>query len=109
MTFQEVEESLTKIAGVLTPQLGVMIAFFLGSNKETQRNILKRDQPIAKFCIGLSFIYHFSFWVLLILTIGLGYFGNTIDDNAIALIKITSLLSIIGISPVAYLFANNTK
>ena len=106
MTFREIEDPLTQIMGLLVPQLSIMTAFFFGANKEKQSEILAQNENLGTFALGLSFFYHISFWAIIWLSIGLGVFGATIDENCLAAIKIIGFLSIFGLSPVAYLFAN---
>lgn len=109
MTFREIEEPMTRLIGVLIPQLSVMIAFFFGTSKSSLQKILQRDHGMARLAVGLSIFYHVIFWVVLGLSIGGGLFGQTIDENAAAAIKIMGFLSIFGLSPVAYLFARSTN
>lgn len=105
MTFREIEDSLTQVMGLLVPQLSVMTAFFFGANKEQQASILSQHEALGSFALGLSLLYHILFWIVILLSIGLGIFGTTIDENSSAAIKILSFISIFGLSPVAYLFA----
>ena len=109
MTFREIEESLTQLTGLLIPQLSVMIAFFFGTDRSRQQRILERDGAMARLAVGLSLFYHISFWIVLALSIGVGVFGRTIDENTAAVIKIMGFLSIFGLSPVAYLFASSKQ
>jgi hypothetical protein len=109
MVFKEIEDSLTQVMGLLVPQISVMTAFFFGASKQTQAQLLAQNQALGAFALGLSAVYHVSFWIVMSLAIGLGIFGSTIDENTNAAIKILGFLSIFGLSPVAYLFASGTS
>ena len=106
MTFKEIDESLTQVMGLIVPQVSIMIAFFLGSTKDEQQELLERQHSLGTFAVGLSALYHVVFWIVMWLAIGLGIFGTTIDENTTAAIKILGFVSIFGLSPVAYLFAS---
>lgn len=107
MRFYEIEESISAVTSPMIPQIGVMIAFFFGSNKQRQLQLIDSRPGLAKLAIGLSLVYHITFWILLVVGIGFGFFREeNIDESAAALIKISGFLAAFGLSPVAYFFAS---
>jgi hypothetical protein len=105
MPFSEAQEGLESVAALILPQITIMCAFFFGASEVRQRRILERDRGIAWLAVILSLVYHVAFWLLLVAAIVFGRLEPTIGKNATALVKIMGLLSILGLTPVAYLFA----
>lgn len=105
MKFPEIRSSLASTMALVMPQMGIMLAFFFGASKAKQKSILRAERGIARLAVALSIFYHVLFWTLLVLGVVFGRFGNTIDDNAVAVGEIMGLIGAIGLSPVAYLFA----
>ena len=105
MTFANIEDSLTAVMGLIVPQLTVMTAFFFGSDKDTQRRLIDDNRGLGGFALAVSALYHVCFWIVITLAVYYGVFGDRIDVNTSAAIKILSFLCILGLSPVAYLFA----
>ena len=106
MNFKDIEDSLTQIMGLLIPQISIMLGFLFGASKSKQSQILAQHRSLGMFAVSLSAIYHLIFWLVIVSAIGYGIFGQNIDDNCIAAIKILGFISIFGLSPVAYLFAS---
>ncbi len=109
MEFVEIRDSLTNVTSIILPQIGVMSAFFFGTGKAKQQERLDYQPSVANLAIGLSLIYHLVFWLSLILGVGLGVFGRTLESNVDAIVLIIGLFSLLGLSPVAYLFARETE
>jgi hypothetical protein len=105
MEFTDVRDGLTNIASLVLPQIAVMTGFFFGATKPKQREKLDCLPTIANLAICLSLIYHFVFWACLVLGVGFGTFGKTLGPNVDAIVLIVGLFSLLGLSPVAYLFA----
>jgi len=105
MPFSEAQGSLESVAALILPQITIMCAFFFGASEVRQRRMLARDRGVALLAVILSLVYHITFWLLLVAAIVYGRLEPTIGKNATALVKIMSILSVLGIAPVAYLFA----
>jgi len=107
MKYNEIEEPMTMVIGMITPQITVMLAFFFGTDKKKHKNLIEHEQSNSYIAMILSIIYHCVFWIILTISVGLGYLGDTIDENTTAAIKVMSFLSLFALSPIAYLFANS--
>jgi hypothetical protein len=105
MVFNEIQSSLEKVAALVTPQVGIMLAFFFGASKARQERLAESEEGVVNLALILSFVYHVVFWLILLTGVVYGRLGRTIGENTDAVIKIMSLIGLIGLSPIAYLFA----
>lgn len=101
----DLESSMNTVMGILLPQVGIMVAFFFASDRLDQRRLLKEERGLALLAMALSLIYHVTFISLLLLLIGLRSFEMTMPAKTAVFLKFVGYLSIVGMSPVAYLFA----
>lgn len=99
-SFSESKESLIKVMSLVIPQLTLICVFFFSSKDK------KLENRIVKLCVTMSLIYQFCFVFLLYWGV---YFENFesqkgLDLNMEAFTVYIGYISIIGISPIGYLF-----
>jgi hypothetical protein len=105
----DVRDSLTNLTSLVLPQISIMVAFFFGSSKSRQITKMSYQPSIAKLAIALSLVYHIVFWLCLWLGVCFGVFDNGLAANVNAVMLVVGIFSLLGLTPVAYFFANNSQ
>jgi len=108
MDVDEVISNLSSILSVIIPQVTIIFSFVFKDAGNHQKEQIERNQQLALFALIISLIYHSSFWFLLWYGIINEKLGDTMNANTNAILHIIGFISILGLSPVGFLFSTNT-
>lgn len=104
--WEHLQPGLTGVFGMIMPQLSMMMAFFFSTDRKRQVELAEHFPQLATVAIMCSIFYHIVFLASIIFGVMFEAFtDNDLDANFNAIAVLMGWLSIIGIAPVAFLFA----